>query len=60
MSFGFAMDTDRFCLRQFDDPTYLGTRISWDKEDFERRVNDIFVARKGELVDGCVYYENNP
>lgn len=49
-SFGSLVDS--FCWRQFDDPTYLGTRLQWDKEDFERRVNDIYIERNGELVDG--------
>lgn len=45
---------DRFCLRQFDDPKYLGTQIRFDKAEFERKVNEIYLARNKELVDGCV------
>ncbi|GAB9472069.1 Voltage-gated ion channel [Globisporangium polare] len=43
---------DRFCLRQFDDPKYLGTQIRFDKAEFERKVNEIYLARNKELVDG--------
>lgn len=46
---------DRFCLRQFDDPQYMGTQIRFDKVEFERKVNEIYLARNKELVDGYVY-----
>mmetsp|Transcript_14090 Transcript_14090/g.24159 ORF Transcript_14090/g.24159 Transcript_14090/m.24159 type:complete len:206 (+) Transcript_14090:112-729(+) len=29
---------DDYAYKQFDDPSYQGTRIKWDKVDFERRV----------------------
>ncbi|KAJ0397788.1 hypothetical protein P43SY_006490 [Pythium insidiosum] len=43
---------DRFCLRQFDDPKYLGSQIKFDKDEFERKINEIYLARNRELVDG--------
>lgn len=45
---------DRFCLRQFDDPAYLGTQIKYDKAEFEKKINEIYLARNKELVDGYV------
>eukprot|EP00667_Euglena_gracilis_P028966 EG_transcript_37606 len=37
---GHALVLDSFCLRQFDDPEYKGTRLTGvSKEEFERRVN---------------------
>ena len=30
---------DAFCLKQFDDPEYTGTRIEYDKAAFEAKVN---------------------
>jgi len=36
---------DDFCVRQFDDPEYAGTRLDWDKVDFEARVNGEYEAR---------------
>ncbi|KAK1858368.1 hypothetical protein I4F81_000975 [Pyropia yezoensis] len=36
---------DAFCMRQFDDPTYAGTRLEWNKEDFEARINAEYEAR---------------
>ena len=42
---------DPFVIRQFDDPDYTGTRMEWDKADFEKRVNDAASAGT-PLVDG--------
>ena len=28
---------DAFAVRQWDDPNYSGSRISWDKADFVKR-----------------------
>ncbi|OQR87323.1 hypothetical protein ACHHYP_09123 [Achlya hypogyna] len=42
---------DRFCLPQFEDPGHDGTRLRWDKADFEARVNAAF-ANGCTLVDG--------
>lgn len=36
---------DAFCMRQFDDPAYAGTRLEWDKEDFEARINAEYETR---------------
>ena len=38
---------DPFVIRQFDDPDYTGTRMEWDKADFEKRVNDAASAVAG-------------
>lgn len=35
---------DAFCMRQFDDPAYAGTRLEWDKDDFEARINAEYEA----------------
>ncbi|GAB0492609.1 hypothetical protein MMPV_003877 [Pyropia vietnamensis] len=40
-----ALALDAFCLRQFDDPAYAGTRLDWDKDDFEARVNAEYESR---------------
>ncbi|KAG9399829.1 hypothetical protein AC1031_011250 [Aphanomyces cochlioides] len=46
------MLVDSFSHVQFDDPNHQGTRLDWDKEDFERRVNQLFVESGSRLVDG--------
>jgi len=42
---------DPFAHRQFDDPSYAGTRISFDKDEFVKIVNEEF-AKDGKLADG--------
>ena len=42
---------DAFCLKQFDDPEYTGTRIEYDKAAFEAKVNALH-AEGAPLVDG--------
>lgn len=42
---------DKFCMRQFTDPMYTGTRIACSPEEFEKRVNDA-VDNGSPLVDG--------
>ena len=42
---------DAFCLKQFDDPEYTGTRIAYDKAAFEAKVNALH-AEGAPLVDG--------
>ncbi|KAI9026141.1 hypothetical protein DFJ74DRAFT_663319 [Hyaloraphidium curvatum] len=42
---------DAFCLRQFNDPTYTGTRIPYDPAAFEAKVNELHAAG-APLVDG--------
>mmetsp|Transcript_35110 Transcript_35110/g.139329 ORF Transcript_35110/g.139329 Transcript_35110/m.139329 type:complete len:80 (+) Transcript_35110:232-471(+) len=39
------IELDEFAFRQFDDPTYAGTRISYDKKAFEEKVNDYYRER---------------
>lgn len=43
---------DQFCFRQFDDPTYAGTRIAMSKAEFEAHANAHFMAHPDCLVDG--------
>ncbi|KAG2452022.1 hypothetical protein HYH02_003060 [Chlamydomonas schloesseri] len=42
---------DNFALRQWDDPNYGGTRISFDKAEFVKRIQDEF-DKGSPLVDG--------
>ena len=42
---------DPFCLRQFDDPDYTGTRVDFDKAEFETKINELH-AGGAPLVDG--------
>ena len=42
---------DAFAIRQWDDPKYSGTRISFDKAEFVRRVHE-YHSQGAELVDG--------
>ena len=42
---------DPFVLRQFDDPTYTGTRVAFDKPAFEAKINELHAAGTA-LVDG--------
>lgn len=46
----FAMDA--FCIRQFNNPLYTGTQISYDVSLFEDFVNSEFHAKSLALVDG--------
>jgi hypothetical protein len=41
---------DSFALRQWDDPNYSGTRISYDKAAFVQQVHEMFKADGGKLV----------
>jgi hypothetical protein len=40
---------DTFCLRQFDDPNFAGTRVKYDKKEF---VDRIHAQAQRPLVDG--------
>ena len=42
---------DAFAARQWDDPKYSGTRISFDKDDFVRKVHE-YHKNGSALVDG--------
>lgn len=46
----FAMD--KFALRQFIDPNYLGTKISYDPAEFADKINEFFDSGHYPLVDG--------
>lgn len=43
---------ESFCLRQFDDPAYTGTKISFDPQEFEDRINAAFEKKNCQLHDG--------
>eukprot|EP00197_Chlamydomonas_leiostraca_P007911 CAMPEP_0202862186 /NCGR_PEP_ID=MMETSP1391-20130828/3319_1 /ASSEMBLY_ACC=CAM_ASM_000867 /TAXON_ID=1034604 /ORGANISM="Chlamydomonas leiostraca, Strain SAG 11-49" /LENGTH=215 /DNA_ID=CAMNT_0049541683 /DNA_START=122 /DNA_END=769 /DNA_ORIENTATION=- len=43
---------DAFAIRQWDDPNYGGTRISYDKAEFVAKVHEMFKASGAKLVDG--------
>jgi hypothetical protein len=43
---------DPFAARQFDDPSYAGTKLSYDKQLFEDKVNEIYASGTVPLVDG--------
>ena len=43
---------DTFALRQWDDPSYAGTRVAHDKQDFVDRVHYAFNCEGRQLVDG--------
>jgi len=42
---------DAFAQRQWDDPNYSGTRVSYDKAEFTRKIH-VYHAAGAELVDG--------
>lgn len=46
----FAMDA--FAIRQFNNPLYTGTHVSYDVEMFEDTINNEFHSKKLSLVDG--------
>ncbi len=43
---------DAFCLRQFDDPNYMGTVLHIDKSVFEAKINQLYEDQGCVLVDG--------
>jgi hypothetical protein len=50
---------DSFCLKQFDDPEYTGTRVAYDKAAFEAKINELHVAG-APLVDGMPHRARTP
>eukprot|EP01040_Poterioochromonas_malhamensis_P009981 gene9983-10847_t len=46
----FVMDD--FCIRQFNNPSYTGTHVTYDIEEFEKQINDFYKSGKYPLVDG--------
>lgn len=50
MSTTFVLD--KFCIRQFDDPEYTGTRIEFEKAAFAQTINEMYDSGKCSLVDG--------
>lgn len=49
---GNELVMDDFAMRQFTDPNYTGTKVDYDPEKFEDKVNEMFRAAGGKLVDG--------
>mmetsp|Transcript_23617 Transcript_23617/g.54043 ORF Transcript_23617/g.54043 Transcript_23617/m.54043 type:complete len:204 (+) Transcript_23617:116-727(+) len=47
-----TFNLDPFCVRQFDDPKYSGTRIQYDKAAFAAKVNELYETGNFPLVDG--------
>jgi len=43
---------DDFAIRQWDDPNYSGTRISFDKAEFVKRVHECYRESSSTLIDG--------
>jgi len=43
---------DGFAKRQFDDKTYSGTHIDFEKEAFVKQVNEVYEANDKKMVDG--------
>lgn len=48
--YGDTFWLDSFALRQWDDPNYSGTRISYDKAAFVQTVHEMFKADGSKLV----------
>lgn len=51
MSSARLLKLDRFALRQFNNPSYSGTRIFYDPELFEQRVNVYYQERSALEVE---------
>ncbi len=49
-----AIRLNSFAFRQFDDPSFTGTKIPFDKQAFEDKINQLFGSGQVRLVDGCV------
>lgn len=43
---------DKFALRQFTDPNYLGTKISYDPSAFADKINEYFDSGSYALIEG--------
>lgn len=43
---------DAFCIRQFNNPSYTGTQVSYDITAFEQRINEYYQSGEYPLVDG--------
>jgi hypothetical protein len=46
----FVMDA--FCIRQFNNPSYLGTQVHYDIQQFEDRINEFSNTGNYPLKDG--------
>ena len=43
---------DPFCIRQFNNPSYLGTQVQYDVQEFENKVNEYYRSGNYPLKDG--------
>lgn len=43
---------DSFCIRQFNNPAYVGTQVTYDVQEFENRVNEYYRSGLYPLKDG--------
>lgn len=43
---------DSFGLRQFNNPAYIGTQITYDPEEFEAKINKIYESGGATLKEG--------
>ena len=50
--YGSTFFLDGFAMRQWDDPTYSGTRLVGDKADFVQKVHAFHASGASPLVDG--------
>ncbi|CAM9469029.1 unnamed protein product [Ectocarpus fasciculatus] len=49
---GNELEMDAFAMRQFTDESYTGTKVAYDPQEFEDKVNEIFRAAGGKLEEG--------
>lgn len=43
---------DPFGIRQFNNPSYLGTQVNYDVQEFENKVNEYYRSGEHPLVEG--------
>ena len=52
MSASQTFVVDPFAFRQFDDPSYAGSRVEYDKDAFAARVEKLHAEGHAPLIDG--------
>jgi hypothetical protein len=52
MSSSHQFVMDAFAMRQFNNPSYTGTQISYDPVEFEKKINDTYELGNTQLKDG--------
>eukprot|EP00854_Cymbomonas_tetramitiformis_P009573 gene9573-11339_t len=52
LPFGDTFFLDEFALRQWEDPEYSGTRVSYDKAEFVKKIHEFHQGEGYPLVDG--------